>query len=205
MPGFDRFKWIPMIVKAYNQAVQATQAQRRATLPQDASDGARKAWRDAGGISRPPARGFASRTANRQTARSQNRWHAPQRPPVRSTPAASTASARPGGSVRRKPPASARPGHPPAPGASAAYAKVLQELRETREKLAHLEAIHQQLTRMHAELQAQLHELLQRVDNRPSRAGEGNPANLQGSAREFLPSSPAVPNPGVSNGGGTGL
>ncbi|SFU35854.1 hypothetical protein [Alicyclobacillus macrosporangiidus] len=198
MPGLDRFKWIPMIVKAYNQAVRATQAQRRAAPPPDARGGAGEAARDAGGVSGPPAREFTHRTANRPTAGSHDR------PPVRPAPAASTASARPRGSVRRKSPASARSGNSPAPGASAAYAKVLQELHETQEKLAQLEATHQQLTRMHAELQAQLNDLLQRVGNRPSRTGESYRPNPQETARNLPPLGPTVPSPGASNGGGAG-
>ncbi|MCL6517131.1 hypothetical protein [Alicyclobacillus sp.] len=265
MPGFDRFKWIPMIVRAYNRAVQVTQAQRQGLAGPPAGQGygpgagADTEPRPRGGarprrapavtpdaIDRPdrnrsrphgalraqpplrhrpaPRRQLGSAAANRGGGQPAHRPGASGTDPGRGsrfvtppTPAASrqVPSANPGRrEMERQNPAAQRPREKPmqsagtrrvpmralnaAPVTAAAYQRVLQELREAREKLARLEAIHEQLTQMHADLQARLAEVLQRVDGASARAQAVHPAAglSQGPSGSSLPS----PNPAGPTG-----
>lgn len=142
MAKFSRLQWIPMIVKAYNDAKERSatgQSTFASTLSNvDSGDSPDKPMV-------PNQRTLPPRTAS-------------QRKPIGTPPARQTPS-------KRTPP---KLSLPKSSIPTRQYARMLKELRETQVKLSKLESIHHRLSEMQTNIEQQLSAIMERVNTQPS-------------------------------------
>jgi len=150
MAKFERLQWIPMIVKAYNEARQKAESDStaQAGLPPEHRQAAQP-HRAANSV---PATG-----TNRVVARGGTSFHKPSR------------QTRPAKTVLRN------HGKPAQPVVNqAGYQRMIHELRETRRKLRKLESIHSRMVSMQVQIEQQLSTLMERVSSRREAAVADN-------------------------------
>jgi hypothetical protein len=166
MPMFSRFQWIPMIVKAYNEA-------KLRTAPRPGGDGTPspapvppKSPKKRAVLARPTS--AHSRSKQRATASTRRQRPLPShRPNARS-------SRNPDGQKVILP--------------EREYQSMLRELRETRAKLAKLESVNHRLSQLQIQLEQRLNDLLLKVQpNADTHSGELHQAAVQGNSSPFQP------------------
>lgn len=182
MATLPRFKWIPMLLEAIQEAKQRT------NWAANSAPGPAQLPGKAGGIAAPARNatpGGAATGAN-------------TRPPARTAPASRPVKRLPTPSTRSLPSANPEASLAPPRGRKGVparfvrtqqasgpyYRSLMRELRETKDRLRQLEVIHQKLNQIHQELAVRLSELAERVDKQQaqshSRTRPGPPGSNTG-------------------------
>jgi hypothetical protein len=145
MPKFSRLQWIPMIVEAYNEAkLRATLEAESGRMPLPAS-----------GTRESPGNAAASTRRAAERLRQKRRAHVRKRR-ARSVPSRRHTATPSRSSHRANVVLSPR-----------TYRAMLQELSETRAKLARLESINDRLSQLQTEMEQRLRDIVAKVEPRP--------------------------------------
>lgn len=150
MPSFRRLKWIPMVFQAYHEALMRADASAQRRGGEPAADRNVGPGRDMHAASPPLPQQTPSKPASRARA-------------------AKALARRSNHSMQRT---TVKWGHP---ADRQSYSSVLQELRETRQKLTCLESINQQLTQMQQRLESEFEEIRDLVKAKDTPVPLGNP------------------------------
>jgi hypothetical protein len=149
MANFTRFKWIPMIVKAYNQAKQHTEVTHHAPeLPTLSGSSISTSGNTKDGVTRNGGGGSDG-------------IHTFQRTRQVSVPSRRTKAPRQRCSVVLKPTNIGTSHSDQQKPFSVQYQQMIRELRQTKVKLGQLESIHRRLTDSQVQIQSQLSQLSQ--------------------------------------------